>query len=65
MFVRKDHEMVMGNKEKFIIIPPRHYCIIENPVERNEVSRSESESTNEPNAKRVRRSTMVSIILDL
>ena len=38
VFVRKDHELVTNDKQKFLIIPPRHYVVIENPVERNEVS---------------------------
>ena len=38
VFVRRDHEKVVQEKRKHIIIPPRHYCVIENPVLRNEVS---------------------------
>ena len=53
VFVRKDHELVTSAREKFIIIPPRHYCVIENPVERNEVT------DGPPNAKRVKSSIMV------
>ena len=37
VFVRRDHEKVVQEKRKHIIIPPRHYCVIENPVLRNEV----------------------------
>lgn len=31
-FVRQDNERVILGPEKMVIIPPRHYCIIENPV---------------------------------
>jgi len=31
-FVRQDHEKVLVGPAKNIIIPPRQYCIIENPV---------------------------------
>ena len=37
VFVRKDHEKIVTEKRKYIIIPPRHYCVIENPVIRDEV----------------------------
>jgi major vault protein len=36
VFVRKDHEKIVTEKRKYIIIPPRHYCVIENPVLRDE-----------------------------
>ncbi|XP_022093212.1 major vault protein-like isoform X2 [Acanthaster planci] len=35
-FIRQDHERVIFGPEKMIMVPPRHYCIIENPVQRNE-----------------------------
>lgn len=31
-FSRLDHERVVGNPEPMVMIPPRHYCIIDNPV---------------------------------
>ncbi|CAF0946336.1 unnamed protein product [Didymodactylos carnosus] len=31
-FVKQDHEKVLVGPEKHIIIPPRHYCVIENPA---------------------------------
>ena len=31
-FVRQDHEKVLVGPAKNIIIPPRQYCIIENPI---------------------------------
>jgi len=35
-FVRKDNEQVLMSPEKMVIVPPRHYCIIQNPVIRTE-----------------------------
>jgi len=34
-FVRQDNERVVFGPEKMITVPPRHYCIIENPVLRD------------------------------
>lgn len=31
-FIRQDNERVVYGPEKMITVPPRHYCIIENPV---------------------------------
>jgi len=36
IFVRKDNEVVIMAPEKMITVPPRHYCIIQNPVVRDE-----------------------------
>jgi len=33
-FVRKEHETVLGEPEDMIVLPPGHYCIINNPVVR-------------------------------
>lgn len=35
-FIRQDNEKVVSGPEKMITIPPRHYCIIENPVVKGE-----------------------------
>lgn len=35
-FTRQDHEKVVADAQDMIVIPPRHYCIISNPVERND-----------------------------
>ena len=35
-FVRKDNEKVLMVATKMIIVPPRHYCIIRNPVARDD-----------------------------
>lgn len=35
-FTRQDHEKVVSGPDPMIIIPPRHYCIIANPVARND-----------------------------
>lgn len=35
-FVRKDNEVVLLNPEKMITVPPRHYCVVLNPVLRDE-----------------------------
>ena len=34
-FVRKDNEKVLMPPTKMIIVPPRHYCVIKNPVVRD------------------------------
>jgi major vault protein len=34
-FVRKDHETIVAGPEQMIMIPPRHYCVIANPVVRD------------------------------
>jgi major vault protein len=35
-FVRKDNEKVVSGPAKMIIVPPRHYCIVHNPVVRSQ-----------------------------
>jgi len=35
-FTRKEHEKVLCGPEKMIIVPPRNYCIISNPIVRDE-----------------------------
>ena len=35
-FVRKEHESVIKGPEDMIVLPPEHYCVISNPVIRNE-----------------------------
>lgn len=35
-YIRQDHERVIFGPEKMIMVPPRHYCIIENPAQRSE-----------------------------
>ena len=35
-FVKKDNEVVMSNTEKMVIVPPRHFCVINNPVMKDE-----------------------------
>lgn len=34
-FVRKDNEVVLLNPERMITVPPRHYCVVLNPVLRD------------------------------
>jgi major vault protein len=34
-FTRQDHETILGQPEPMVMIPPRHYCIISNPIERD------------------------------
>ena len=31
-FIRQDNEKVILGPEKMIVVPPRHYCVIENPL---------------------------------
>jgi hypothetical protein len=33
-FTRQDHETIVAGPEPMITIPPRHYCVIANPVVR-------------------------------
>ncbi|XP_071789878.1 major vault protein-like [Asterias amurensis] len=35
-YIRQDHERVIYGPEKMVMVPPRHYAIIENPVQRKE-----------------------------
>jgi major vault protein len=35
-FTRKEHEQVVEGPKKMLMIPPRHYCVIANPVIRKE-----------------------------
>ncbi|CAF0982318.1 unnamed protein product [Rotaria sp. Silwood1] len=35
-FIKQDNETVTIGPEKMITVPPRHYCVIESPVVRNE-----------------------------
>ncbi|RNA00145.1 major vault -like, partial [Brachionus plicatilis] len=35
-FVKQDNEKVVLGPEKMVIIPPNHYCVVENPVLRDE-----------------------------
>ena len=34
-YIRQDNEKVVHGPEKMIIVPPRHYCVVENPVLRD------------------------------
>eukprot|EP00117_Sycon_ciliatum_P000910 scpid34518/ scgid6797/ Major vault protein len=34
-FIRQDNEKVVFGPEKMVTVPPRHYCIVENPVLRD------------------------------
>ncbi|CAF2630283.1 unnamed protein product [Rotaria sp. Silwood2] len=35
-FIKQDNETVTVGPEKMITVPPRHYCVVESPVVRNE-----------------------------
>jgi major vault protein len=35
-FTRQDHEKLVSGPDAMIMVPPRNYCIIQNPVSRNE-----------------------------
>ena len=35
-FTRQDHEKVVAGPDPMVMIPPRHYCVIANPVARDE-----------------------------
>jgi major vault protein len=45
-FTRKDHETIVAGPEQMIMIPPRHYCVIANPV-----VRYQNKLFNDPNLK--------------
>ncbi|ESO97274.1 hypothetical protein LOTGIDRAFT_214098 [Lottia gigantea] len=34
-YIRQDNERIVYGPEKMIVVPPRHYCVLENPVIRN------------------------------
>jgi major vault protein len=34
-FVRQDHEKLVAGPEAMVLVPPRHYAIIQNPIQRN------------------------------
>lgn len=34
-YIRQDNERVVYGPEKMIVVPPRHYCVVENPVLRD------------------------------
>lgn len=34
-YVRQDHEKLISGPEPMILVPPRHYAIVQNPVQRN------------------------------
>ncbi|CAL1527902.1 unnamed protein product [Lymnaea stagnalis] len=34
-YIRQDNERVTLGPEKMVVVPPRHYCVIENPVTRD------------------------------
>ena len=40
-FVRKDNEMVVSGPQKMVTVPPRHYCVVLNPVMRNKENQIE------------------------
>jgi len=42
-FTRQDHEKVLGPPESMIMIPPRHYAIISNPIVRGKESKPEKD----------------------
>lgn len=38
-FTRQEHEQVVDGPTKMVMIPPRHYCVISNPVVTNEAGK--------------------------
>ncbi|UJR11408.1 hypothetical protein I4U23_015588 [Adineta vaga] len=41
IFFKQDNETICFGPEKMITIPPRHYCIVENPVIKNQIGQVE------------------------
>jgi major vault protein len=37
VFVRKDNEKIVTSVMKYLSIPPRHFCVIKNPVVKENV----------------------------
>eukprot|EP00049_Salpingoeca_infusionum_P009986 m.169685 g.169685 ORF g.169685 m.169685 type:complete len:858 (+) comp14504_c0_seq1:497-3070(+) len=35
-FIRQDNELVVFGPERMVTVPPRHYCVIQNPVKRGD-----------------------------
>ena len=35
-FVRKDNETVVSGPQRMVTVPPRHYCVVLNPVMRDQ-----------------------------
>ncbi len=35
-YIRQDNERVVSGPSKMIVVPPRHYCVVENPVVKND-----------------------------
>uniref|UniRef100_UPI00358F7B16 major vault protein-like n=1 Tax=Myxine glutinosa TaxID=7769 RepID=UPI00358F7B16 len=35
-YIRQDHERIIFRPEKMVVVPPRHYCVIMNPVVRDD-----------------------------
>ncbi len=44
-FIRQDNEKVIVGPEKMVTVPPRHYCVVENPVLRDQGKFPEKYST--------------------
>jgi len=46
-FTRKDHEKIVSGPDPMIIIPPRHYCVISNPVARDSTGKPVQDPINQ------------------
>eukprot|EP01115_Flamella_aegyptia_P000413 TRINITY_DN1058_c0_g1_i9.p1 TRINITY_DN1058_c0_g1~~TRINITY_DN1058_c0_g1_i9.p1 ORF type:complete len:849 (+),score=481.45 TRINITY_DN1058_c0_g1_i9:63-2549(+) len=42
-FTRQDHEKLVAGPDAMVMVPPRHYCIIANPVKRDEKGNVDTE----------------------
>lgn len=50
-FIRKDNEKVLTGPNKMVIVPPRHYCVIRNPVKKDEDGEPIKDTLNQVNWK--------------
>ena len=46
-FIRKDNEKVVVTPTKMVIVPPRHYCTIRNPVKKGQNGEPVQDSLNQ------------------
>ena len=47
IFLRQDNEILVFGPERMITIPPRHYCVVENPVMKDRTGQVQSYSNGE------------------
>ena len=48
-FVKKDNETVILEPSKMVLVPPRHYCIIKNPIKTDQHGEPVKDTLNQVN----------------